>query len=232
MRKRGIDIKGYNTVQNADDINDLRNALGVKKLCLLAISYGTHLALAVAKQHPGLIDQMALIGVSGPDDMQHLPFNYDRQLQKVSNLAKQDTAINKDVPDMISLLKKVLQKLKDKPVLVKVHDAKTDQIVNVPVGEFGLQLILRLDASDTYDIVYFPALLYGIDKGDYTLLQQYVQKRYNQFHSNYASAVGVMRTASGATKQRYEQIALEGKTALLGNAMNIRISTVKIIGAN
>ena len=81
-------------------------------------------------------------------------------------------------------------------------------------------MILRLDAGDSYDFVYFPALLYGIDKGDYSLLQEYVEKRYNQFNSDYSSGIGVMRTASGVSKQRYAAIEKQGKTALLGNAMN------------
>ncbi len=89
-------------------------------------------------------------------------------------------------------------------------------------------MILRLDVGDGNDFIYFPALLYGIDKGDYKLLQTYLEKRYNQFNGNYGSGIGVMRTASGASKERYAQIAREGKSALLENAMN----TPDIYGEN
>ncbi len=220
FKQRGIDIRGYNTIQNADDINDIRIALGAAKINLLAISYGTHLALAAARKYPDFIDDMVLIGVSGLNDMHHLPFTYDRQLQKISDLAAQDTAINKQVPDMIALLKKVLTKLKKKPIFIQVKDKKSNQMIDIPVGKFGLQMILRLDAGDSYDFVYFPALLYGIEKGNYDLLKEYVEKRYNQFNGEYTSAIGIMRTASGATKERYAEIEQQGKTALLGNAMN------------
>lgn len=163
---------------------------------------------------------MVLIGTSGLSDMNHLPFTYDKQLRKISDLAARDTAINKEVPDMIKLLKKVMAKLDREPIHIQVKENKTNQMVNIPVGKFGLQLILRLDAGDSYDFIYFPALLYGIDKGDYNLLQEYVEKRYNEFNGDYGSAIGVIRTASGATKKRYTQINEEGKTAILGNAMN------------
>jgi pimeloyl-ACP methyl ester carboxylesterase len=220
FKQRGIDIRGYNTIQNADDLNDIRLALGAAKINLLAISYGTHLALAAARQYSAFIDNIVLIGTSGLNDMHHLPLTYDTQLQKISELAAQDTVMNKQVPDMIALLKKVLARLEKEPVIVKVKDKKADKVIDIPVGKFGLQMILRLDAGDSYDFIYFPALLHGIDKGDYSLLQEYVEKRYNQFNGDYSSGIGIMRTASGASKDRYAAIAEQGKTALLGNAMN------------
>jgi pimeloyl-ACP methyl ester carboxylesterase len=228
LKRRSIDINGYNTEQNADDLNDLRVALGAKKINLLAFSYGTHLALAAARKYPAFIDNMVLIGTSGPNHMHHLPATYDKQIQQISDLASKDPAVNKEVPNMSKLLKTVLTKLEKDPVSVHIKEAKTNQQIEVRVGKFGLQMILRLDAGDSYDFINFPALLYGINKGDYNLLQEYVEKRYNQFNSGYGSGIGVMRLASGATQERYNQIIKEGKTALLGNAMN----TPDIYGKN
>lgn len=224
MKQRGIDIKGYNTVENAHDLLDLSIALGAKKINVLAISYGTHLALAAARQHPELIEKMVLIGTSGPDDMHHLPSTYDEQLYRISELAAVDTAVNRKVPDMVALLKKVLSKLDKNPVEIKVNRNETA----LAVGKFGLQFILRLDVGDAYDFVLFPAMLYGIDNGNYQLLQEYVEKRYNQLNGDYSSAIGVMRTASGASKKRLARIVDEGKTAMLGNSMN----TPDIYGEN
>lgn len=200
FKHRRIDIAAYNTIQNADDLNDLRIALGVEKINLLAISYGTHLALAAARKYPDFINNMVLIGTSGLNHMHHLPFTYDKQLKRISDLAAQDTAVNKEVPDMIQLLKKVLAKLDREPILIQVKENKTNRMVDIPIGKFGLQMILRLDAGDSYDFVYFPALLYGIEKGDYNLLQEYVEKRFNQFNGGYGSGIGVMRIASEQAK--------------------------------
>ncbi|QMU30570.1 alpha/beta fold hydrolase [Adhaeribacter radiodurans] len=220
LKRRSIDIRGYTTLQNADDINDLSKALGYSKINLLAISYGTHLALTVAKKYPNILDKMVLIGTSGFNHMHHLPSTYDKQLQQIAALAAQDPAVKNEVPDMIAFLKRVLTKLEKDPVRLQIKEAKTNQLWEVRVGKFGLQMILRLDAGDSYGFIYFPALLYGIEKGDYEQLQEYIQKRFNQFTSGYGSGIGVMRLASGATKARYNQIIQEGKTALLGNAMN------------
>ena len=94
------------------------------------------------------------------------------------------------------------------------------KITPISIGKFGLQLILRLDAGDTNDFIYFPAMLYGIKHGDFRLLQQYAERRYNQFNGATGSGIFAIRQASGATAARYELIKMQGKTALLGNSMN------------
>lgn len=220
FRKRGIDIKGYNTIQNAEDLNDLRVALKSEKINVLAYSYGTHLALALARKHASSIDQMILIGTSGPNHIHHLPFNYDRQLARISALASQDSAINGQVPDMMKLLKSQLAKLGASPIVIPIKEHKSKRVVQVPIGKFGLQLILRLDAGDSNDFIYFPAMLYGMEHGDYRILQRYVERRYNQFNGGSGSGISAMRQASGATAGRYAQIMDQGKTAILGNSMN------------
>lgn len=220
MRSRGIDISGYNTVQNASDLVDLSKVLGISKMNLLAISYGTHLALEAARKNPEIIDHMVLIGTSGPDHMHHLPSTYDKQIDRISMLAAQDSGLSVKVPDMRALLKKLLLQLEKRPIKIRIRENKSGDSIDVPVGKFGLQFILRLDAGDASDFVLFPAMLYGIDRGEYSIFQEYVEKRYNQLNGDYASAIGVVRTASGASKPRLARIRKESKTALLGNSMN------------
>lgn len=220
LKVRGIDIRGYNTLQSASDLNDLRLTLNTEKLNLLAFSYGTHLALVTAKVYPDIIDKMILIGPSGLNHMHHLPSGYDKQLIKISHLAAEDSSINQHVPDMLQLLKTILHELEKEPLPIKVKDFRAQKIVTLPIGKFGLQFILRLDAGDSNDFIYFPALLYGIKNGDYRLLQKFAERRFNQFNGGYGSGIFAIRQASGATKERYDRIFKEGKTALLGNAMN------------
>ncbi|MBA3454278.1 MAG: alpha/beta hydrolase [Deltaproteobacteria bacterium] len=45
------DLSAYNTAGNADDVNDLRAALGYTKLNLYGISYGSRLALEIMRRH-------------------------------------------------------------------------------------------------------------------------------------------------------------------------------------
>ena len=78
FRKDGVDLEGYNTKESADDLEDLRKALGAKRICLWAISYGTHLSLATIERHESSIDRMILAGVEGLTQTIKLPSNIQR----------------------------------------------------------------------------------------------------------------------------------------------------------
>ena len=77
LRGKGIDLSAYNTEASADDLDDLRRALGAEKISLFGFSYGTHLALAAVRRHPERIDRVILAGTEGPDHSQKLPHTFD-----------------------------------------------------------------------------------------------------------------------------------------------------------
>jgi pimeloyl-ACP methyl ester carboxylesterase len=58
----------YGTRDSVEDIEALRRALGVDKLTLFGISYGTKLALAYARAHPDHVARIALDSVADPDE--------------------------------------------------------------------------------------------------------------------------------------------------------------------
>jgi pimeloyl-ACP methyl ester carboxylesterase len=60
------DLGAYNTLESADDLEDLRVALHIAKWNLYGISYGTDLALNYMRQHPGGIRAVGIDGVLPP----------------------------------------------------------------------------------------------------------------------------------------------------------------------
>jgi pimeloyl-ACP methyl ester carboxylesterase len=58
----------YTTRDSVEDVEAVRQALGVDKLTLFGISYGTKLALAYARVHPEHVERIALDSVLEPDD--------------------------------------------------------------------------------------------------------------------------------------------------------------------
>lgn len=58
----------YTTRDSVEDVEAVRQALGVDKLTLFGISYGTKLALAYARAHPDHVERLALDSVLEPDD--------------------------------------------------------------------------------------------------------------------------------------------------------------------
>ena len=65
--ERGIDLNTYNTAVNADDLNDLRIALGYDQVNIYGTSYGTRLALEILRRHGQHIRSAILDSVYPPN---------------------------------------------------------------------------------------------------------------------------------------------------------------------
>jgi pimeloyl-ACP methyl ester carboxylesterase len=67
-RRLGTARKLYTTPDSVEDLEAIRAELGVERLTLFGISYGTELALAYARAHPDRVDRLILDSVVDPDD--------------------------------------------------------------------------------------------------------------------------------------------------------------------
>jgi len=176
IRARGVDLAGYNTIESADDVEELRRALGVPKLSLLGFSYGTHLGTAFLRRHGAVVENAVLIGMEGPDHTYKQPLAMDTQLRKLSAMAAADPGLEGRVPDLMALLDRVDAKLEREPIAVKIPGPDGGS-VTMPVGSFGLRFILRADVGDATDLPVFPRLLWSLDRGDPSILKWFVAKR-------------------------------------------------------
>ena len=79
-----VDLTAYNSNESADDLEDLRKALGQRKISLWTISYGTHLAFATMRRHPQSISHAILAGTEGPDHTYKLPSRIQAHLEDLS----------------------------------------------------------------------------------------------------------------------------------------------------
>jgi pimeloyl-ACP methyl ester carboxylesterase len=64
----GVARKHYTTPDSVQDMEAIRQQLGVDKLTLFGISYGTELALAYARTFPTHVDRLIIDSVVDPDD--------------------------------------------------------------------------------------------------------------------------------------------------------------------
>jgi pimeloyl-ACP methyl ester carboxylesterase len=218
-----VDLNGYNTNESADDLEDLRKALGANQISLWSISYGTHLAFATMRRHPKSIHRAILAGTEGPDHTYKLPSNIQKHLEDLAALIKADPEIGKEIPDFLGLMKSVFDRLDAQPETVEITDQRTKLKVKVIVNKFVLQFIVANNIGTTVT-ERFPALFYRASKGDFT---NPAQVWFNQSRSDIGSAMSyMMDCASGQTAARREQIAREAKQTLLEDFSNFRFPDV------
>ena len=67
LTSSGVDLDGYTSAATADDIEDLRKALGYETWNLHGISYSTRLMLTVLRRHPAGVRSVILDSVLPPD---------------------------------------------------------------------------------------------------------------------------------------------------------------------
>jgi pimeloyl-ACP methyl ester carboxylesterase len=150
----------------------------------------------------------------------------------LSDLAAADPEIAAKLPDLYGTLKRILDRLGKEPITVNVNDRRGSKPVNLKVGRFGLQAILMIDLGDTNDLPIFPALIYTIDKGDYSILSRFIERRYNQFGVGGSLMSMVMDASSGATKDRWERIRREAAGAILGDTVNFPFPEISDVIGN
>lgn len=232
FRSQGVDILAYNSAESAHDVDDLRKALGVEKVNLVGFSYGTHLGLACIRYHGKNLNRVVLIGTEGPDHTDKLPSTSHNSIKRLSDIVAKDPVIGAKMPNLLGTVKRTLDRLEKEPVTVSITDQRTKKPVDVRVGKVGLQFLIMRDLGDTNDLPIFPLWFYTMDKGDYSILKRFVERRYNQFGAGISVMTLVTDISSGVSKSRKLQIQKEAKTALLGDVVNFPISELGDVFGN
>ena len=130
---QGVDLAAYNTVESAADVNDLRLALGYRKITLIGGSYGSHLALQFMRQFPDAVDRVVIFGVEGPDHTWDDPAGALHTLERIAAATEQSPEFRDRVPEggLLKTLERVIERLDVEPQMVTVATGTTNQRVLV-----------------------------------------------------------------------------------------------------
>lgn len=211
FRARGIRLEAYNTRESAEDVEQLRRALGYSALTLWGRSYGTHLALAVLRQHPASVERMILVAPEGPDDTWKLPSQVDEVLERLGQRAGQ--------PDLTQRMRKVIDALASRPVTVTFPDPATKAPVSLTLGAFDVQWVTAQVLDDPRALATLPAAYQRMAEGDFSAFAPLALMARRRAGIDSAMKP-MMDLSSGASPMRREQIDREARNAVLGNSIN------------
>ncbi|EJL38280.1 putative hydrolase or acyltransferase of alpha/beta superfamily [Caulobacter sp. AP07] len=214
--KAGVAMTGYNTEQNADDIDDLRRHLGAEKVDLWGISYGTHLALSMLKRHGDRVNRVALASLEGQDQTVKRPAAIDALLRQVDGLLAADPAVRAAIPDLPALMRRVHAKLEAAPVRMtaKLNGAP----VELRLGGFAIQLMAGGLIANPQTLVMLPGLYLALDAGKTEVLAPFMGEFANTL--GIAGMPEATDLASGISPARLALVRREARTAVLGEALN------------
>mgnify|MGYP000209037437 CR=1 FL=1 len=226
FKDRKVDPSGYHVVAHADDVHDLTKALKLDKYSLYGFSFGSHIGMTLMKRHPAQIERAVFIGADAPNQSFNFPSHLDTHLDKVSNLVAQDSLLSLSIPDFKELVADVMKQLKEEPAVVTVKNPLTRKDIDLPIGPFGLSLLLRLDIDDSNDIPAIPRLIYSIKNKNYDMLTWFVQKRM-VFGLVFPGKGINQGLASGVSNERWSIIQQEANESIFSNVVNFPFSAAK-----
>ena len=206
-RAKGVSLESFSTASSAEDLEDLRRAMGANKLSLLAHSYGTALALEYARRHEENVDRMVLAGVEGPDEALQMPSVFDFGLRRISDLAA-SSPLQKAFPDTYDEFQRVTNGLDGAPMKLRIRSAKANQDVDISVGAAVVQFIVKDMLSNGRKVGQVPALVYSLAQHDPSHIKEAVQDLYNNLASGFTAMQFAVLCSDGWSGGR-RQLALE-----------------------
>lgn len=219
-KAKGVDLRGYTTVESVDDLDTLRRHLGADKISLWGISYGTHLALAALKRMDDRLDRVVMASAEGLDQTVKLPAGTDAYFDRLQAAADNDPRAKAVYPDIKALIRRVHQRLQDKPVLLhlKGPDGKDTDVL---LQRRTLQMIEAGPIGDPQGAILMLAIYRAADAGDYQPLAALMQRFSAPGEPLTMRAMPMaMDVASGISDDLLAVVEAQAKTALLGDVLN------------
>ena len=219
-KSEGVQIEGYTTVENANDLEALRKVLNTPKINLWGISYGSHLAFDFIKRYEKSIDKIVLAGLEGPDHTIKLPEYNQNFLKTLKTKIQQDKAAAKAYPNLIKLMEDVFSSLEKQPVLTEITDPRSGKILKVGISKLDVQLVTSFFLTkNPENSVKLPYLFPQMKQGDYSTIAQMVVG-IKSYAGRIQAMPLVMDAASGVSKKRWGMIKQQSKNSLLGRTTN------------
>ena len=218
-KERKHDLRGYNVVSMADDIEEVRKVLQYENIMLFGGSFGSHHGLSYIKKYPDRVDRASL---DSPEGLQHtvkLPYEVDKALLHLSDLVKKDPVLSKKIPSFINLVKETLDRLEKNPLKTKVLNPETEKEVEIVIGKLDLQMATAMTLG-RMGYRELPYHYLQMKSGDYSWLANW-SFGLRRANGNVGSLMAALTDcASGVTSKRKQEVSRQAKDAILGNALN------------
>lgn len=191
LQSEGRDLSSYSAAANAHDFKDLRAALGIKAWNLLGVSYGTYIALEIARHDTDGIRSMlldSLVSMESDLFMSETAMNFSSAVNEILSACEADQACNERFPGLMRRLQKALKQLHEAPRIITLDgpDGPLDMYVNW--HDFLGLMHWMLYSVKTIPLV--PLLIEEVADGKTTLMTTLMNRVFPAPKNNDPSAAG------------------------------------------
>jgi pimeloyl-ACP methyl ester carboxylesterase/heat shock protein HslJ len=177
FKAQGINFDAYNSVENAADVNAVREALGYDQIIYYGASYGSQLGQHVMRDFPGILEAVVLDGANA---LSRKSWVEDRALDAkwgIENLTKlcEADAKCREAYDIPALVEASLALFDDGPVPYTFTDP--NDATRVVEGEITTQDMVEWiyeQQGSKYSVFGLPYMLDQLTQGGAEAVQQYL----------------------------------------------------------
>ncbi|MEL6636177.1 MAG: alpha/beta hydrolase [Bacteroidota bacterium] len=215
-----VNLAAYNTTESARDLEALRRALGVDKMSLWGISYGSHLAFEYIRLFEDRLDKVVLASLEGPYETIKLPQDTEDFVRQLSDLAKDNYGTSKKYPDLWEKINTVHQRLKAQAV-VATYKNRRGQIDTVGISNFELQqAVATFYLKNPKDSKKLPQLYEQMYAGDFSEVAPDVMVMKRYILNRVRPMPVAMDLQSGISEERRAQVEQQIDRTILGSGIN------------
>lgn len=206
------DLSGYTIEAFADDVDDLRRALGYDRISLFGGSFGSQWSLAVMHFHPEIVARAVLSGVEPLNNGFDMPSHVFAALQRIAYDADRDPGLAPWLPkgglmEAISALHRRFAK-GSISVIVPDENGKTQTVI---LGAEDLQLALL---AHTDEAEHWPAFILSLYHGHY---DEWARQTIADRRAGAVKLIGPLADSSlGISAEREFLMRTDPAVALLG----------------
>ena len=174
LTSEGVNLSAFNSLENAHDVDTLRQSLGYAKINFYGVSYGTLLGLHLMRLHPEGLRSVVLDAVV-PTQVDFNPESArtaDRSLSEMFSACKADAECNRVYPELENVFFEVVDRLDAAPVMINITDLdKGETHAALLDGDGMIQLVFQsLYASELLPLL--PKMIYDARAGRMTFLER------------------------------------------------------------
>jgi CubicO group peptidase (beta-lactamase class C family)/pimeloyl-ACP methyl ester carboxylesterase len=173
-RAAGIDPDAFNTAESADDVADLASALDAPGINVYGVSYGTRLALEVARSHGDIVRSTTIDSVSPPDapgvsPTQLIP-NGEEGFERLFAACADDAACAQSYGDLHSTLDELVIRYNQQPQPVSFEGLSGPQTALITGNDMATVVWYLLGNGAALSQV--PAAIDSLAAGDTTIISE------------------------------------------------------------
>lgn len=175
---KGADLSDYTTDDAADDLDDVRAALGYPKIVLSGISGGTAFFLDYARRHPRNVESLLLQGVAPPHFL-IIPLEDARGAQLAMDRLEADCAADPECrshfPDFRAHFVALVQRFAGGPIAVRVESGPAHVLRTVRLSKEVFADRLRQTLYSNGPAAYVPYIVERAYARDYVPLGRMIE---------------------------------------------------------